>query len=90
MREAITRQLHFDMMSVLTGTPEQRLRLQLAEQTRLAELRGQEVAKWAHESGTAKGQRDRALKLAAFYKSCALSGEVPSAATIAEMEKVPE
>ena len=60
------------------------------EQKRLADLRGEEVAKWAHESGTAKGQRDRALKLAAFYKSCALSGEVPSAATIAEMEKVPE
>lgn len=59
------------------------------EHARLSKLRGDEVAKWAFESGTAKGQRDCALKLAAFYKSCALSGEVPSAETIATMEADP-
>lgn len=31
----------------------------LLEEARVCELRGSEVARWAHESGTAKGQRDR-------------------------------
>lgn len=35
----------------------------------------------------AKRQRDRWYKAASFYKSCALSGEIPSAAIIAEMEQ---
>jgi hypothetical protein len=33
------------------------------EQTRLANLRGEEVAKWADASGTAKGQRDKLQRL---------------------------
>ena len=35
----------------------------------LCELRGSEVAKWAHESGTAKGERDR---LSGLVKDAAL------------------
>lgn len=59
------------------------------ESQRISKLRGEEVAKWANESGMAKGRLSREQKRASFYKSCALSGEVPSAETIARMDMEP-
>jgi hypothetical protein len=35
------------------------VRAALAESQRISALRGEEVAKWAHESGTVKGERDK-------------------------------
>lgn len=56
---------------------------------RILKLCGDESTKWANESGMAKGRLSREQKRASFYKSCALSGEVPSAETIARMDMEP-
>ena len=56
-----------------TRNPDRRVMLHPSELDELLdvfELRGEEVAKWAHESGTAKGQRDRLL--AVFEAACAV------------------
>jgi len=57
------------------------------ESQRISKLRGEEATKWANESGMAKGKLDHERKRAAFYKSCALSGEVPTSEMIEQMDR---